>query len=66
MARRRRTESAAVMHTTPPVRVIDENPMDHHPGLTPLEHKRIRRIAGKGKRASKVKVDVKVEATGGN
>lgn len=61
MARRRRLESSAVGHTTPPVHVVDENPMDHHPGLSPLEHKRIKRIAGKGRKSS-VKVKVQVEA----
>lgn len=63
MARRRRNESVARMHATPPVHVIDENPMDHHPGLTPLEHKRIKRIAGKSAK-SKVKVAVEVHHAG--
>ena len=41
--------------------------MEDHPALTPLEHKKISRIAKKVKGGrSKVKVDVKVEATGGN
>lgn len=67
MARRRRMESKAVGHTTPPVMVENVNPMEDHPGLTPLEHKKISRIAKKVKGGrSKVKVDVKVEATGGN
>jgi len=60
MARRRRLESKAVGHTTPPVMVENVNPMEDHPGLTPLEHRRIKRIAGRGKR-SKVDVRVKVE-----
>lgn len=65
MARRKRAESQAVMHATPPLTVVDENPMDHHPGLTPLEHKRIKRIAGKGgKSRVKVKVEVKAEHGG--
>jgi hypothetical protein len=40
--------------------VENVNPMEDHPGLTPLEHRRIKRIAGRGKR-SKVDVRVKVE-----
>ena len=65
--RRPRKESKAMGHTTPPIMVIEENPLDHHPGLTPLEHKKISRIAKKVKGGrSKVKVDVKVEATGGS
>lgn len=60
------TQSKAVGHTTEPIHVIDENPMDHHPGLTPLEHKRIRRIAGGAPSKSKVKVKVEVEAGHGD
>lgn len=66
MARRRRLESSAVGHTTPPVYVVDENPMANHPGLTPLENKRIKRVAGKGKRTAKVSVKVQVDATHGD
>lgn len=67
MARRKRSlESSARMHTTPPVMVQEVNPLDDHPGLTPLEHRRIKRIAGKGK-PGKAKVDVKVKVeAGGN
>ena len=67
MARRSR-ESAARGHTTPPVMVEVLNPLEDHPGLTPLEHKKIKRIArkvkGGGKASVKVKVDV-VAKTGG-
>lgn len=62
---RRYRESIAKGHGNPPLTVIDENPLDHHPGLTPLEHKRIKRIAGKA-RASKTKVAVKVEVAHGD
>lgn len=66
---RRQRESAARMHATPPITVVDENPMDHHPGLTPLEHRRIKRIAKKmkgGKAKAKVKVEVEVKSGGDN
>lgn len=65
---RRPRESKARMHTTPPVQVEVLNPLEDHPGLTPLEHRKIRRIARKVKGGkAKVKVDVKVEAhTGGD
>lgn len=51
-------------HTTPPVKYVDENPMLDHPGLTPLENKRIRKVAGKGKKTS-VKVKVVAEVAHG-
>ena len=55
------------MHTTPPLQVEVLNPLEDHPGLTPLEHKKIKRIARKvkGGGKAKVKVDVKVEAVSG-
>ena len=64
---RRHRESAARMHTTPPIQVEVLNPLEDHPGLTPLEHKKIKRIARKvkGGGKAKVKVDVKVEAVSG-
>ena len=65
---RRSRESSAKMHTTPPVVVIEENPLEHHPGLTPLEHRKIKRIAKKVKGGGKAKVKVKVDVvaqTGG-
>jgi len=64
---RRSRESSARGHTTPPLQVEVLNPLEDHPGLTPLEHKKIKRIAGKvkgGKAKVKVKVDV-VASTGG-
>ena len=66
MARRSR-ESTARMHTTAPLQVEVLNPMEDHPGLTPLEHRKIKRLARKvkgGKASVKVKVDV-VAKTGG-
>lgn len=65
---RRARESSAKMHTTPPLQVEVLNPLEDHPGLTPLEHKKIKRIARKvkGGRSAKAKVDVKVKVeTGG-
>lgn len=63
---RRSRESTAKMHTTPPLQVEVLNPLEDHPGLTPLEHKKIRRIAKRVKGGkAKVKVDVKVEASTG-
>mgnify|MGYP001590779575 CR=1 FL=1 len=67
MARRSR-ESTARMHTTAPLQVEVLNPLEDHPGLTPLEHKKIRRIARKVKGGGKAKVKVKVDVvaqTGG-
>ena len=58
-------ESKARGHGNKPLMVENVNPMEDHPGLTPLEHRKIRRIAGKGKRSS-VKVQVKVEAKHGD
>lgn len=54
-------ESKARGHTTAPLMVENVNPMEDHPGLTPLEHTRIKRIAGKGRSKSRVKVNVEVE-----
>ena len=65
---RRQRESSARMHTTPPVQVEVLNPLEDHPGLTPLEHRKIKRIAGKvkgGKAKAKVKVEVIAKAGGG-
>ena len=56
-------ESTAKGHTTPPLQVEVMNPMEDHPGLTPLEHRKIKRIAKSVRGKSNVKVDVKVEAT---
>lgn len=39
--------------------------MEDHPGLTPLEHKKIKRLAGKSKGKTKVSVKVDVEAAHG-
>ena len=65
MARRSR-ESSARMHTTAPLQVEVLNPLEDHPGLTPLEHRKIKRLARKVKGGkAKVKVDVKVEASSG-
>ena len=67
MARRSR-ESSARGHTTPPVMVEVLNPLEDHPGLTPLEHRKIKRIAKKvksGKASVKVKVDVVAKTGGG-
>lgn len=66
MARRSR-ESTARMHTTAPLQVEVLNPLEDHPGLTPLEHKKIKRIAGKTKGGrAKVKVKVEVVAKAGD
>lgn len=64
---RRSRESSAKMHTTPPLQVEVLNPLEDHPGLTPLEHRKIRRIAKKvkgGKAKAKVKVEVEVKSGG--
>lgn len=66
---RRQRESSARMHTTAPLQVELLNPLEDHPGLTPLEHRKIKRIARKvkGGRGAKAKVDVKVNVeTGGS
>lgn len=56
---RRRRESVARGHTTPPVHVVDENPLENHPGLTPLETRKVKRIA-KGTKSAKSRVHVEV------
>ena len=60
----RRKRSNAVMHGSEPIIVETVHPHDMHPILKRIDRKRIKAIAGKrGK--SKVKVDVKVEASDG-
>lgn len=67
MARRKRNlESSARGHATPPLMVENVNPLDDHPALTPMEHRRIRRIAGKMKPGKAAKVDVKVKVEAGS
>lgn len=56
---RRRRESVARGHTTPPVHVVDENPMEKHPGLAPLEARKVKRLA-KGAKSAKQRVHVEV------
>lgn len=65
MARRKRRESSAIGHGTPPLMVGEMNPIADHPGLGPLEEKRVKRIAGRAKGRAHVKVAVHVEAKAG-
>lgn len=58
---RRRRESSAKGHGTPPLIVREIDPVDEHPSLGPLRAEKLKR-AGKGKTKAKVKVDVEVKA----